>query len=75
MSATGIVHRVHDGSQPSHQARFRTVHIFVLPFGLAKQLKAFGLGNSSYPRDASNDAIEPRQQTSLASSADPVAAS
>ena len=41
-------HHVHDASQPSRQARFRTVHIFVLPFGLAKQLKPLGLGNPSY---------------------------
>ena len=39
---------MHDASQPSRQARFRTVHIFVLPFGLAKQLKPLGLGNPSY---------------------------
>ena len=42
--APSLVHRVHDASQPSRQARFRTVHIFVLPFGLAKQLNPLGPG-------------------------------
>ena len=43
-----LAHHVHDTSQPSQQARFRTAHIFVLPFGLAKQLTPLGLGNRSY---------------------------
>ena len=47
-SAPGLVHHVHDTSQPSQQSRFRTVHIFVLPFGLAKQLKPLCLSNPSY---------------------------